>query len=130
METAVRSERETAASISCSPNSLDSAYGSCGRLGSDSSIGARVQWNGRSANTAPVTLSLETLTSRSAPMRTHASVTLNVAIRLFENTMCGGLAPAEGTAAAWITTSWPRTTAYASPALLRSAWTYWAPEPP
>ena len=44
----------------------------------------------------PATVSLETLTIRSAPMRTHASTTLNVAIRLLAKTLCGALRVGSG----------------------------------
>jgi len=42
-------------------------------------------------------------------------------MRLFWKTACGGLRVGSGIAAAWITASWPRTTAKASPASVRSA---------
>ena len=70
----------------------------------------------------PATVSDETFTNRSAPIRTHASTTLKVAMRLLRNTVAGGLRVGSGRAAQWITTSWPRTTANASPASVRSAW--------
>ena len=123
IETAWTSERATVASISCSPNIFASAYGSCGwfdELLVDLRVG-RVER--RSANAIPATVSLDTFTSRSAPMRTHASATLKVAMRLLRNTVWGGLRVGSGSAAQWITTSWPRTTANASPASVRSAWT-------
>ena len=63
-------------------------------------------------------------------MRTHASTTLNVAIRLLRKTVDGGLRVGSGSAAQWITTSWPRTTENASPASVRSAWMYFAPASP
>ena len=50
-----------------------------------------------------------------------ASSVLKTDIRLFWNTWWGGLRDGSGSAAAWITASWPRTTAYASPASDRSA---------
>ena len=121
MEIARRSERATAASINCSPKIFASAYGSCGRFSSSSSIGAFGATNGRSANAIPATVSLETFTIRSAPIRTHASTRLNVAIRLLRKTVCGALRVGSGSAAQWITTSWPRTTAKASPGSTRSA---------
>ena len=123
IETAVTSERATIASISCSPNSFASAYGSCGRSSVDSSSGALVAWKRRSANAIPVTVSLETFTTRSTPIRTAASATLNVAIRLLRNTVAGELRVGSGSAAQWMTASAPRTTAKASPASVKSACT-------
>ena len=58
---------------------------------------------------------------RRAPNRIAASSTLNVAIRLLRNTVWGGFCVGSGIAAACTTASWPRTTAYASPASVRSA---------
>ncbi len=54
--------------------------------------------------------------------RTHASTTLNVAIRLLRKTVCGVLRVGSGIAAVWITASHPRTTANASPGSVRFAW--------
>ena len=56
----------------------------------------------RSGKKNPGTVSLETFTNRGTPKRTAASSTLNVAIRLFENTRCGGWCCGSGIAAAWI----------------------------
>jgi hypothetical protein len=69
----------------------------------------------------PGTVSLERFTKRAAPERTAASSVLKIAIRLFWNTLCGGLLVGSGIAAACTTASWPRTTANASPASVRSA---------
>ncbi len=69
----------------------------------------------------PGTVSLERFTKRGTPKRTAASSVLNVAITLFRKTTCGGLWVGSGSAAQWTTASWPRTTANASPASLRSA---------
>ena len=70
----------------------------------------------------PGTVSLERLTTRGTPKRTAASITLNVAVRLLANTTCGGLCIGSGIAAVWTTASWPRTSANASPASVRSPW--------
>src|SRR3954452_1892507 len=45
-----------------------------------------------------------------------ASSVLKTPMRLLRKTVCGGLRVGSGSAAAWITASWPRTTANASPA--------------
>ena len=76
----------------------------------------------RSGKKIPGTVSLDTFTKRGTPQRTAASSTLNVAIRLLENTRSGGWCSGSGIAAAWITASCPRTTANASPECVRSAW--------
>ena len=75
----------------------------------------------RSGKKKPGTVSLETLTKRGTPKRIAASSVLKTHIRLFWKTVCGGLRVGSGSAAAWITASWPRTTANASPASVRSA---------
>src|SRR4051812_7045994 len=61
------SDRRIAASMSCSPKCLDSAYGSCGRIGWSSSIGAYSGVQSRSGKKNPGTVSLETLTNRGTP---------------------------------------------------------------
>ncbi len=61
-------------------------------------------------------------TKRAAPKRMAASSALNVDIKLFWNTTCGGFLVGSGMAAACTTASAPRTTAKASPASVRSAW--------
>jgi hypothetical protein len=107
------SDRRIAASMSCSPKCLDSAYGSCGRIGCSSSIGAYSGSHSRSGKKNPGTVSLDTLTNRGTPKRTAASSTLNVACRLLANTTCDGWCCGSGIAAEWMTASWPRTTANA-----------------
>src|SRR5262245_17464938 len=85
----------------------------------------------------PGTVSLDRLTSLGTPSRTHASTTLNVAIRLLPNTTCGACRPGAGMAAACTTasnrpgrgpspTDAPPMSAYASPASVRLARTYGA----
>ena len=61
------------------------------------------------------------LTKRGTPKRIAASSVLKTDIRLFWKTVCGGLRVGSGIAAAWMTASWPRTTANALPASVRSA---------
>src|SRR5919198_1525967 len=63
-------------------------------------------------------------TKRRTPRRTAASRTLNTLITLLWKTTCGGWCSGSGMAAAWTTTSAPRTTANASPASVRSARRY------
>ena len=57
----------------------------------------------------PGTVSLDTFTKRGTPQRTAGSSTLKVAMRLLRNTVAGVLRVGSGSAAQWMTTSWPRT---------------------
>ena len=105
--------RRTAASHSCSENSFARAYGSCGSAGCSSSTGAYDGRKGRSGKKKPGTVSLLMFTKRGTSNRTAASSTLNIDVRLFWNTTCGGLCVGSGMAAACTTASCPRTTAKA-----------------
>ena len=113
--------RRMAASHSCSPNTLASAYGSCGVSGEHSSTGQCGGLVGISGKKKPTVVSDEMFTTDLTPQRTHASSTLNVDMRLFWNTTWFG----SGMAAMWTTASgrWNDTSANTSPALHRSATT-------